>query len=743
MSRPQEPQERSLSLLRATSVGVGAIVGGGILALAGSAFASSGPAAIMAFALNGVIALLTALTFAEMASKFPESGGTYAFSRKVLSVEAAFIVGWVVWFASVAAAVLYAIGFSHFALLLLRDLWVLADHEPVAWMNGKHTVRIGAILTTAFLSIWSTRSRGGPSSWVNIVKVAAFALLLIGGAWALAQRPLGETKAALTPFFDGGYKGLLQAMGFSFIALQGFDLIAAVGGEVKDPERNLPRAMIGSLSIALVIYLPLLFFVVTAGIPPGTSIRAMAEVDPEGIVSLAAVEFLGPFGYWLVTFAAVLAMFTALQANLFAASRIAFSMARDRTLPNFLRKKQIKSGNPANAILVTATLVCLMLLVLPDVGTAGAAASLIFLVTFAMTHVISILVRQRSTLRPPPFRTRWFPLVPVLGGLSCLGLAIFQGVYVPEAGTIALVWMGVGGLLFLVLFARGARVHDAMTTAIEPELVTLRGNAPLVLVPIANPAHAHIMISLADAMVPANVGRVLLQAVLVAPPDWDPEVDTGPIERLQALLPRLLAASSKIGIRTEMLTTVARDPMAEIARVTRLHRCESVVLGLSQFSTNSEGTPLELLLGTLDADVVIVRARGEWDFGAVQRILIPVGGQGGHEHLMARILGSLSRHAARETIFVRVVPTDTPSKQVERMTRDLEQLGEDVIGEGARGVVLLSNHPAEAVAEEAKKCDMLMLGVQRIGRRNKVFGGFTRDLASNTDCPLIVISRRG
>lgn len=743
MSRPQESQNRSLSLLRATSVGVGAIVGGGILALAGSAFASSGPAAILAFGLNGVIAMLTALTFAELASKFPESGGTYAFSRKVLSVEAAFLVGWVVWFASVAAAVLYAIGFAHFGLWMVRDLWELANHKPLAFLQGEHSVRVGAILTTLVLAFWSTRSRGGPSSWVNIVKVAVFALLLVGGAWAFTQKPLGESREALSPFLDGGWSGLLQAMGFSFIALQGFDLIAAVGGEVKDPERNLPRAMIGSLSIALVIYLPLLFFVSTVGVPGDQSVREMAEVDPEGVVSLAAIQFLGPFGYWLVTIAAVLAMFTALQANLFAASRIAYSMARDRTLPGPLRKLRAKSGNPANAIYITAGLVGAMLLILPDVGTAGAAASLIFLVTFSMTHVVAILVRQRSTLRPPPFRTRWFPLVPVVGGIACLALAIFQGVIVPQAGSIAVGWMGLGGVLFLVRFARGARVHDALTTAIEPELVTLRGNAPLVLVPIANPSNAHILMSLADAMVPAHVGRVLLQAVMVAPPDWEPEADPGPIERLQALLPRLLAASTKIGIRAEVLSTVAKDPMAEIARVTRLHRCESVVLGLSQFSENEEGTPLELLLGTLDADVVLVRARGEWKFERVKRILIPVSGEEGHEHLMARILGSLSRLAPRETVFVRVVPKSTPEKQVERMTRDLEQLGEDIIEESARGVVLVSDRPADALAEQAKQCDMVMLGVQRIGRHKKVIGRFTRELASKTECPLIVISRRG
>ncbi len=113
MKNSDEPdRQRHLGLFGATGVGVGAIVGGGILALAGVAFATTGPSAMLAFALNGLIALLTALSFAELSSKFPQSGGPYAFAKKVLSVEAAFAVGWVVWFASIVAAVLYATGFA-------------------------------------------------------------------------------------------------------------------------------------------------------------------------------------------------------------------------------------------------------------------------------------------------------------------------------------------------------------------------------------------------------------------------------------------------------------------------------------------------------------------------------------------------------------------------------------------------------------------------------------------------------
>ncbi len=112
---------RSIGLLGATSIGVGAIVGGGVLALAGVAFVATGPSALVAFALNGLIALLTAMSFAELSSRFPQSGGTYTFAKKVLSVEAAFGVGWVVWFASISAGALYALGFGSFVAFALES----------------------------------------------------------------------------------------------------------------------------------------------------------------------------------------------------------------------------------------------------------------------------------------------------------------------------------------------------------------------------------------------------------------------------------------------------------------------------------------------------------------------------------------------------------------------------------------------------------------------------------------------
>ncbi len=321
-------------------------------------------------------------------------------------------------------------------------------------------------------------------------------------------------------------------------------------------------------------------------------------------------------------------------------------------------------------------------------------------------------------------------------------MAVFQGWAVPTAGRITLVWLSIGGILFLVLFARRARVVDAASTAFDPELVTLRGRTPLVLVPIVNPQNAAAMITLADALVPGEIGRVLMHTVMVAKEDWQPVEDATPIEKSQAVLRELMWASAMTGIRVEMLTTVAAEPMPEIARVARLHRCESVLLGLSKISQDHHGAQLEHLLGVLDADVAILRSPQDWRLDDADNLLVPIAGRGGHEHFRAQLLGSLLRSSRRKLTFLRVLPLSTSREDITLAERDLRRLAEDEVRKPCQIKVVTSDDALQTVAEYADQADLLILGVQRHGRRKKLFGGFTRQLAQRTNCPMIVMSRR-
>ncbi len=726
----------------ATTVGVGAIVGGGILALAGVAFATTGPSAVVAFTLNGIIALLTALVFAEMASSFPESGGTYTFAKKVLSVEAAFIVGWVVWFASIVAAVLYALGFAAFGQIFIVEVWAGFLGEAPTWISTDGFAMALAIGSTLFYTFGLVRKQGGGGQWETVGKVVVFCALIAAGLWVLPSRDPAQTVAQLKPFFAAGGMGLLQAMGYTFIALQGFDLIAAVGGEVKDPARNLPRAMIGSLVIALLIYVPLLLLVATVGVAPGGSIQQIAAGDPEAVVAIAAEQFLGRTGFWLVIVAALLSMMSALQANLLAASHIALAMAKDRNLPGRLRRLHPSRGTPVAAVLATSATVIVILAVVADVAAAGAMSSLIFLLSFTLAHWMGILVRRRGGGQEGAFLLPFFPVVPVVGGLACLGLAVFQGVAVPSAGGIAAGWLALGGALYALVFSRRARVADAAAEALDPQLVRLRGRNPLVLVPIANPASARSMVNLASSLAPPVVGKVLLLYVVRTPERWSEGEMPAQLVYAQQVLGRALCASFSADFSPQALTTVADEPWREICRVARTYQCEGLLLGLGDLGKDDGPgeEKLEWLLSEVSSDVVLLGAAEEWRLDRVKRVLVPVGGRRDQSHLRARLLGSLCREYDLEVVFFGIVDPD--SGDAKALETDLRELAEDEAPGSSRLEIVHRKDVADAVVAAAQDADLVILGLRREGRRGKTIGEIPVRVAREAGTAVLMIGQR-
>jgi len=734
--------KRSMGLFGATGVGVGAIVGGGVLALSGIAFATTGPGAIVAFALNGMIAFLTVFSYAEMASAFPESGGTYTFAKKVLSIPAAFMVGWVVWFASVVASVLYALGFAFYAASALETILPVLPFSLPFSVTAHVSVVFMALFAAAAYSLALIYQSSGGGQWATWGKVVIFAVIILTGFWYLAGKPLSSIHKPLFPFFPNGAMGLFQAMGYTFIALQGFDLIAAVAGEVKSPEKNIPRAMMLSLGIALAIYLPLLFVITTAGIGPGQNIMEMSRINPETVMADAVQNYLGPVGYWIVMVGAVLAMLSALRANLMAASRIALAMARDRVLPRQFSRISKSKNTPIHTTVLSLVMVTAILLMIPDVAEAGAAASLIFLVSFALAHWTAILTRIRSRSKRMPFQMPWFPFTHIAGAVACIGLAVFQGIAVPSAGIICLIWLSIGAVLYLTFFAQRASLVDASSAALDPRLHLLRGRSPLVLVPIVNPANARFMISLATAMAPPDIGRVLLLSVVKPLYGEHPDASLSHISNVQIVLKEALTASIAGGLAPQTLITVARDPWQEIIRVARIHHCESLLLGLTVLGEKSQTNYLERLMGQVDSDVVVLRAGQRSDLASAKKVLVPVGGAGGHDHLRARILGSLQYMGIDQIAFLQILPENSSEESLSRARKRLLRLAEDERIESAGIIVKPSNHPIDEIIRQAGENDLLILGLQRLGRRRKMIGAVVRRIAANTECGLILINRK-
>ena len=191
--------------------------------------------------------------------------------------------------------------------------------------------------------------------------------------------------------------------------------------------------------------------------------------------------------------------------------------------------------------------------------------------------------------------------------------------------------------------------------------------------------------------------------------------------------------------------TMVRDgaPFVEIVRVARSHRCESMLLGLSHIERETVESRLDWLMSTVASDVVVLRAPARFQLANARRVLVPVGGRRDQSFLRARLLGSLSRSGERTITFLRVLPTGTPPQRFVRAQREMQVLARDEAPGAHDVVVVQAEDMTSELARRAGEHDLLVLGMQRESRRRKFLGDLAVQLAQATDCPLLLISRRG
>ena len=736
--------ERNIGVFGATLVGIGGILGGGLMVLLGTAFNMAGPAAILAFALNGVVAWLTAMSVAEISSTFPQSGGAYNFAKKVLNVRAAFVVGWVTWFAYIVAAVLYALSFAAFTAILIRGIYAATGYEHPAWLDRRNFILLLASGATVFYAVGLIRKSSGGGQWVNVAKVVVFTVLCGAGAVALVRQPLTDIGTELAPFFSGGISGLVAAMGVMFISLQGFEMVAAIAGEVKDPQRSIPRAVFGSLAISFAVYMPLVFLVATAGVDDGNHVMALAAKSPETVTAHAVSEFLGSAGYWVMVTLIAIATLSAIQSNLLTASRIAFAMAHDHTLPSVMENKHPTRGTPIMAIYATTIAVVAIVFMISDLAAAGAASGLIFLLAFALTHVTAYLARKRrgAYVVEGAYQTPAFPVVPIVGGAACAGLGVFQAIVVPDAGGVLVIWLALGVLLYFALFKGRSEIADAAAEALDPQLSLLRGKSPLVLLPIANPKTARSMVEVANALAPSKYARVLLLAIVRTDSD---ESTSRPLARLadaQDAVREALTASYVDGHAPEALITAASQPWKEIRRVADEHRCESLLVGLPKAHDPSFEDQLETLVNDVDCDVALMRAPEDWRIGNSRRVLVPVAGRGDAAELRARLLGTLCRELPRELVFMAVLPTNANDDELAEMVKSVSHMADMNIPTKPTVEVVRSDDPAAAILVEAARCDLVILGLRQSRQGRRMLGTINRRVAFEAPCAVMLLARR-
>jgi basic amino acid/polyamine antiporter, APA family len=652
-------------------------------------------------------------------------------------------------FAHVAAAVLYALGFAAYAMAALETL-LPGPLEALSDGVVRALTLLLAVLATAVYGLVLIRGKPAGGQLENVGKLVVFAILIAAGLALIGAQGPAEALAPLSPFLETGVGGVVTAMGFTFITFQGFELIAGVAGEVKEPRRTIPRAMFASLGIALLVYIPLLLVVTTVGLPQGfESPAAFARESTETFFAEAASAYLGSFGFWLVIVAALLSTLTALRANLLAGSRVALAMARHRTLPRGLETLHPRTHAPVAAMAFVCGSAAIVIVVVPSLAAAGAAASLIFLLTFGVTHLAAWQVRRRAGGHlAEAFQTPFFPLVPATGMVICGLLILFQILTVPSAGFLLLIWLGFGTSVYAGFLSDRAESLDAAESGRDPLFSRLRGRHTSVLVPLANPGRAEGLASVAVALAPPLVGRVLLHQVVVADQATQEARLRKTMEDGNAALGNALVRTRREGVETELLLTVASDPWQEIARVAQEESVNSVLLGLAQAPGRGEhpmeaGTsahPIDILLQRLPCDVSLLHGGEGFDLDRVRRVLIPLSGRNDHDRLRARVIGALARKGLEHLAFLHVLsPEASPGAEARARSALEAHLRDEARGAG-EVYVCRAQDPISEIVERASGFDLLVLGITRPRGGRSRMGELLARMVREAPCPVLIIS---
>jgi amino acid transporter/nucleotide-binding universal stress UspA family protein len=746
---------RTLGLFDATMIGLGAMIGAGVFVLTGIAAGEAGPAAIIAFALNGIVTTFTAFSYAELASAIPEAGGGYSFVKRAMPGLVGFVAGWMLWFAYTVACALYAVGFGGYFIELLGSYWPAAHDALLGTLGHRWAVAVITFFISAFfvaLNYLGADVTGKAENVATMAKVIILGIFIAFGLAALFQRP--QPLAAFEVLFPKGFGGVIVAMGLTFIAFEGYDLIATVSEEIKEPTKNIPKATFISLWAAVIIYLFILLVSIGAvkadefsvygqtfdQLPPELGIEAALDPDdPEidtsweilgiyketGIVR-AAENFMPQFGIALIVIGGLFSTMSALNASVLASSRVGFSMGRERMLPKALAQIHPLRRTPHVAVLVTGLIIIAVAVGLP-LEVVGSGASLMFLLSFALTNAAMIRIRINEPDLPRSYRAPLFPLLPILGIISNLGLAIYQFTFQPRAWYVGLVWVAVGLVVYVLYTAREGEEEERLPVRILHE-ERLLPKEYQVLIPVANEEQARMLGILGAAIAKEHDGEVLALHVVRVPVQLSMSDGRMFLREGKPIMEEVIQQARTVDVPVHTMIRLDRHTDRAILETARERDVDLMILGWPGHSGSPQhafGSVIDLAAENPPCDLAVVRFRKRRE---PRRILVPTAGGANTRLAISLAIDQARRFAARtgEEPQVTLLHICVPSTSgPEAQARGYELLRNHASAYNYRFEVkvTLADDVVEGIITESANHDMVVIGATDEGLFEQVLFG--------------------
>jgi len=486
--------KRALGPLNLTTLGIGAIIGTGIFVLAGKAAGvNAGPAVVLSFIAAGIASGFAALCYSEFASLVPMSGSAYTYGYATLGELFAWIIGWDLALEYAVGAITVSIGWSGYVVSFLRDFGIQIPPELSA-ARGIHLVELPATLAAALkLRVgWTALTTGladqiralgtDPTALPHVtavfnlpaivivaivtlmlvigikesarfnnlivfVKLAVVVLFIVGAARAI-------NPANWHPFVppnnghwgEFGWSGILRGASLVFFAYIGFDAVSTAAQEAKNPQRDMPIGIIGSLVICTVLY------ILVSGIATGVTSYKNLDV-PDPIATAADHADMG----WLariIKLGAIAGLSSVILVMMLGQTRVFWTMSRDGLLPGFVSRVHPRFQTPWVITIVTGIIVAIFGGILP-VGDAGNLCNIGTLLAFVIVSIGVLVLRVREPDLPRRFKTPLVWVVAPLGALSSLGLMLGLPL---ETWLRLLIWFAIGMVIYFTFSVRNSKL---------------------------------------------------------------------------------------------------------------------------------------------------------------------------------------------------------------------------------------------------------------------------------------------
>ncbi|MEO5559762.1 MAG: amino acid permease [Dokdonella sp.] len=465
--------KRQLGPVQLTLLGIGAVIGTGIFVLTSEAAQKSGPGMMIAFVIAAVVCGLAALSYAELASMLPVSGSAYTYTYGVLGEFIAWIVGWALVLEYAIGAAVVSVGWSGYmnGLLAHSDLFGLVQPGALSLPEflrsgyysggGFNLLAFLISLAVTYLLVIGTSKSAKVNAVLVTIKIIALTVFVIIAVPAVKS-------ANFEPFLPGGWgsplggTGVLGAAASIFFAYVGFDAVSTAAEETKNPNRNIPIGLIGSLAVCTVFYLLVGYGAAGSvgaqpilganGMPldPGSPEMAAACAHSQALVCskepLAHVLRLLNFpsiGNWIGV-AAILALPSVILMMMFGQTRVFFTMSRDGLLPEVLSRVHPRFHTPHVITMITGGVVAVCAALFP-VGKLADTSNSGTLLAFAMVSIGVLILRKQQPNRPRSFRTPMAWLVCPLAVMGCLLLFLNLS---PTAKIVFVVWAAIGLVVY-------------------------------------------------------------------------------------------------------------------------------------------------------------------------------------------------------------------------------------------------------------------------------------------------------